>query len=499
MRPLPAAARSPLPHPRAGGPTSGAGLPRRIRKWLSGRRYRVMHDLTTGPPTGRRRLSGDAPMTALTQQAAALLRRRFAPSLVAGAVVLVAATLLVIGTRAATLGLGGLLIAVTAAMMHLHRRLAASQAFDARIVGAIDCLDHGFGMFDAEDRLVLCNRRYREIYRRNGADADSRMAETGMTLRELIQLRIENGLNVVPPGQSAERYIAERIDGIRSARHHVWRTADGRWFAITCAPVPDGGWVTVWTDITQIKRAEEERRSLEMQLHNAQKLEAVGTLAGGMAHDLNNAMVPLLALTKLAVAAMPEGSRERRRLELVHKGAERAREVAAQMLAFSREEKVETAPVDFPAVLREAMELLRASLPATIRLETRISPVPSIVANAGQLSQVIVNLVTNASQAIGTAMGVIDVSLEPSAPPAAAVGAKGGNWVRLAVVDTGCGMDEATRRRIFEPFFTTKQVGQGTGLGLSVVHGIVSAHGGTIEVSSRPGDGTRFDILLPAA
>jgi len=445
-------------------------------------------------------LSGGAAMTAtLMRKVATLLRAHFAPSLGAAVVVLLAAALLVADARVAALGLAGLLLAVTAAVLILYRRLVAAQAFDARFLKAIDSIDQGFGMFDAEQRLVLCNSRYREIYRRNGTDTNSRMAEIGMTLQELIALRIENGLYAVPPGQSTESYIEERIKAIHAARNQVLRTGDGRWFAIDLSPAPDGGWVTLWTDITQIKRAEEERRLLEIQLHNAQKLEAMGTLAGGMAHDLNNAMVPLLALTKLAAQALPEGSRERRRLELVQRGAERAREVAAQMLAFSREEKLETCAIDFPAVLREAMELLRASLPATIRLETRISPVPPIVANAGQLSQVIVNLVTNASQAIGAEMGVIDVSLEPATAPDAATGGKGGAWVRLAIADSGCGMDAATRRRIFEPFFTTKDVGQGAGLGLSVVHGIVAAHGGTIEVSSRPGDGTRFDILLPAA
>src|SRR6266851_3538937 len=394
-------------------------------------------------------------MTAtLMRKVATLLRAHFAPSLGAAVVVLLAAALLVADARVAALGLAGLLLAVTAAVLILYRRLVAAQAFDARFLKAIDSIDQGFGMFDAEQRLVLCNSRYREIYRRNGTDTNSRMAEIGMTLHELIALRIENGLYAVPPGQSTESYIEERIKAIHAARNQVLRTGDGRWFAIDLSPAPDGGWVALWTDITQIKRAAQ---------------------------------------------ALPEGSRERRRLELVQRGAERAREVAAQMLAFSREEKLETCAIDFPAVLREAMELLRASLPATIRLETRISPVPPIVANAGQLSQVIVNLVTNAGQAIGAEMGVIDVSLEPATAPDAATGGKGGAWVRLAIADSGCGMDDATRRRIFEPFFTTKDVGQGSGLGLSVVHGIVAAHGGTIEVSSRPGDGTRFDILLPAA
>src|SRR6266851_5177814 len=221
-------------------------------------------------------------MTAtLMRKVATLLRAHFAPSLGAAVVVLLAAALLVADARVAALGLAGLLLAVTAAVLILYRRLVAAQAFDARFLKAIDSIDQGFGMFDAEQRLVLCNSRYREIYRRNGTDTNSRMAEIGMTLQELIALRIENGLYAVPPGQSTESYIEERIKAIHAARNQVLRTGDGRWFAIDLSPAPDGGWVTLWTDITQIKRAEEERRLLEIQLHNAQKLEAMGTLAAG--------------------------------------------------------------------------------------------------------------------------------------------------------------------------------------------------------------------------
>jgi signal transduction histidine kinase len=185
-----------------------------------------------------------------------------------------------------------------------------------------------------------------------------------------------------------------------------------------------------------------------------------------------------------------EGSRERRNLDIILIGAERSRDLVKQILAFSRKEEEERPKqsVDLAAVLHQALKLMRATVQTGIRLVEDVAPSPAVSGDANQLQQVIVNIVNNAAQAIGAAQGSITVTLRPEAD---------GAHLRLSIADTGCGMDEATKARVFEPFFTTKPVGEGTGLGLSVAHGIVKAHGGRVELTSAPGQGTRFDIVLP--
>jgi two-component system cell cycle sensor histidine kinase/response regulator CckA len=247
-------------------------------------------------------------------------------------------------------------------------------------------------------------------------------------------------------------------------------------------------------DITEQRRQEEQR-------WRSQNLEALGTLAGGIAHDLNNTLVPVLSLTKLTLRRLPEGSRERQNLLTVVEASERARDLVRWIVAFSRqEEHKEKTVLDLAAMLEKAIETLRASLPATISIEPRIEPVPLLLGDAGQLHQVIVNLAANAAQAIGSDVGTITIGLSMALHGPGGVTADGAgsrDWVCLSVSDNGCGMDEATQRRIFEPFFTTKGVGLGTGLGLSVVHGIVAAHGGHIEVTSATGQGSKFTIYFP--
>jgi two-component system cell cycle sensor histidine kinase/response regulator CckA len=172
----------------------------------------------------------------------------------------------------------------------------------------------------------------------------------------------------------------------------------------------------------------------------------------------------------------------------VLKGAERSRDLVKQILAFSRKEERHQESVDVAAVLSDAVRLLRATVPSSVRLEVDITPAPPIIGDPNQIHQVIVNLVTNAAHAIGEGHGTITLDLRPDTEQ---------GRLRLSVADTGCGMDESTRLRVFEPFFTTKAVGKGTGLGLAVVHGIIKSHGGTIDVESTLGQGTRFDIVLP--
>ena len=242
----------------------------------------------------------------------------------------------------------------------------------------------------------------------------------------------------------------------------------------------------------------QQRSELEAQLFASQKMEALGTLAGGVAHDLNNTLVPMLALAKVTGRRLPEGSRERSNLDTILQASERARDLVSQILTFSRRSMPTRQSVDLAQIVRDALKLLRASVPTTIEIEERIAQVPRLMGDAGKLHQVMTNLITNAAQAIGDRLGKITVEIA-TAPGELLVGAARAQApaVRLSVSDTGCGMAPTILTRIFDPFFTTKPAGVGTGLGLSVVHGIVTQHGGRIAVDSAVGRGTRFDVYLP--
>ncbi|HWE73739.1 MAG TPA: ATP-binding protein [Stellaceae bacterium] len=248
--------------------------------------------------------------------------------------------------------------------------------------------------------------------------------------------------------------------------------------------------ITTIRDITAERLASERHRALERHLFHSQKLESLGTLAGGIAHDLNNTLVPILALSQLAMELVPQDSEAREHLATVHEAAQMARDLVKRILAFSRKQEADKRPTDLPALVRDTVRMLRATIPTTIAISDAIADVPSIMGDGGQLQQVIVNLATNAAQAIGESGGKITVSLAHSIDG-------GADRAILTVSDTGCGMDGATVARVFEPFFTTKGVGEGTGLGLALVHGIVEGHGGTIAVASQPGLGTTFTITLP--
>ncbi|MDP3029139.1 MAG: GAF domain-containing protein, partial [Deltaproteobacteria bacterium] len=252
----------------------------------------------------------------------------------------------------------------------------------------------------------------------------------------------------------------------------------------------------------ETERAYEELRMTQRQLVQIQKMEAIGTLAGGIAHDFNNILTAIIGYTELAREAAPEGSRVQAHLQEVFRAGMRAKDLVQQILIFSRQSKQEQKPLQTDSIVKEGLKLLRASIPTTIEIRPNIErECGTVLGDPTQIYQVLVNLCTNAAHAMGEKGGVLEVSLMNVDLDADAVaqhpGLKPGLYVRLTVNDTGHGMDRAVMEQIFHPFFTTKGPGEGTGMGLAVVHGIVKSHGGAITVDSEPGRGATFHVYFP--
>lgn len=263
--------------------------------------------------------------------------------------------------------------------------------------------------------------------------------------------------------------------------------------------------IGAFQDISSRRDSEEARRKLEFQLFQAQKMETLGTLAGGIAHDFNNLLTGIMGYQELVEDVLGDNETARDYMSQARGASLRARELVEQILTFGRQSPDDQhTSLDLALVIEEARRLLRATIPATIAIETHISPeCGPVQGDATQIHQVLLNLGSNAAHAMTAKGGVLSISLTPvdsiAHRTATLATLPAGDYLRLTVSDNGHGMDETTLQRIFDPFFTTKEVREGTGLGLAVVHGIVRAHRGAIDVESKMGAGSTFHIYLPVA
>ena len=266
----------------------------------------------------------------------------------------------------------------------------------------------------------------------------------------------------------------------------------------------EGETTTVFArDLTGRKKAEAHRSELEAQLRESHKMQAVGTMAGGIAHDFNNILGAILGNVELAKADCGSGSPALESLLEIEKAGRRARDLVRQIRTFSRNEPPRRTAVPVAEVMHDTERLLRVTLPPAIDLHMHLPKgLPPVLADPTQVEQALLNLCTNAIHAIGQARGTVKVDAVLAPPDqrlCERLGLPAGDYVAISVQDNGPGMDAATLERVFEPFFTTKPVGQGTGLGLSVVHGVMRTHAGAVDVHSAPGQGSRFTLYFPVA
>ncbi len=349
--------------------------------------------------------------------------------------------------------------------------------------------------FDAVDDIVTLQDNSRRLTRVNKATCRI-LQKKAEDLVGRYCYEVFRGIPEPCPGCAAHLASHDR----KSYSQEIFHSELHKTFLLTATPVMDdqgkiGGIAHFAKDIS-------EQKKLEFQLLQAQKMEAIGTLAGGIAHDFNNILAAIMGYTELAMMDLSQDMSAYAKLAEVTKAGKRARDLVAQILTFSRHSEARREPLELRGIVKEAMKLLRASLPSTMEMKQEISGQPCwALADPIQIHQVLMNLCINASHAMRGKGGVLLVTIAPEeinvTRAALNPDLRPGAYIHLGVRDTGQGMEQEVAARIFEPFFTTKQTGDGTGMGLAVVHGIVKGHQGAIEVTSVPGQGTVFDLYFP--
>lgn len=342
----------------------------------------------------------------------------------------------------------------------------------------------GVFTYDRNLRLTECNDRYPAIMR------TSRERLIGLDLNELADNRATPLLRLPIEGRQAT------FDG----RYRTTISNVDVWISAYAAPLYDGngeivGGMAIVDDVS-------ERKALENRLLQSQKMEAVGRLGAGIAHDLNNLLTPILGYSEMLLEDLDSTSEVYNQVKSIHQAGECSRDLIRQLLAFSRKQVLEVAPVDLCRLVLNMGMMLRRTIREDIVIDTRLSPEPCpAMVDMGQITQVLVNLAVNAQDAMphgGTLTIDVSTTVLDEEFCRENIDATPGKYALLAISDTGCGMDRTTQQQIFEPFFTTKK-SMGTGLGLATVYGVVKQHGGYIRVDSEPDRGSIFRVYLPAA